>query len=192
MRAQLVVVALAAGATLGGAIGSSASTTPKRKAPACRPRPRHRCRPPRKRCRPRPHHRCPVLKRKTHTTTTTTTTTSTTATSTTTTSTALPSRLEVDQNDQGQLPLPYSMRPSHDPVAAGQVQFNVYNFGQDAHTFAIVDPSGRQISASVDLPAGAPETAVQLTTNLAPGTYTLECTLPGHAKLGMIATLTVK
>ena len=74
----------------------------------------------------------------------------------------------------------------------GQVQFNVYNFGQDAHTFAIVDPSGRQISASVDLPAGAPETAVQLTTNLAPGTYTLECTLPGHAKLGMIATLTVK
>jgi uncharacterized cupredoxin-like copper-binding protein len=184
VRAQLVVVALAAGATLGGAIGSSASTTPKRRAPACRPRPRHDCPQPRKRCRPHPHHGCPVVKRKPRPTTTSTTTT-------TTTTTALPSRLEVDENDQGQLPLPYSMRPSHDPVAAGRVQFNVYNFGQDAHTFAIVDPTGHELT-SVDLPAGAPQTAVQVTANLARGQYTLECTLPGHAKLGMIATLTVK
>ena len=191
MRAQLVVVALAAGATLGGAIGSSASTTPKRKAPACRPRPRHRCPPPRKRCRPRRHHRCPVLKRKTHTTTTTTTTTSTTATSTTTTSTALPSRLEVDQNDQGQLPLPYSMRPSHDPVAAGQVQFNVYNFGQDAHTLVIFSRAHRRL-AFVQAPANQPDVAVPVSVKLAPGRYTLECTLPGHASLGMRAVLVVR
>jgi plastocyanin len=103
----------------------------------------------------------------------------------------LPSRLEVDENDQGQPPQPYSLFPSHDPVGAGSVQFNVYNFGQDAHTFAVVSAAHQQV-ALAQAPANQPDTAVQVSVRLAPGTYTLECTLPGHAMLGMRATLTVK
>jgi hypothetical protein len=103
----------------------------------------------------------------------------------------LPRRLEVDENDQGQLPLPYSLRPSHNPVGTGTVQFNVYNFGQDDHTFAVADASGHQF-AHVDVPANQPGNAVPVNITLPPGTYTLECTLQGHAALGMVATLTVK
>jgi plastocyanin len=102
----------------------------------------------------------------------------------------LPSRLEVDENDQGQLPQPYSLRPSHNPVAAGVVHFNVYNFGEDPHTFAVVDASSQLALAQV--PAGQIDTAVAVTLTLTPGIYTLECTLLGHAALGMRATLTVR
>jgi plastocyanin len=97
----------------------------------------------------------------------------------------------VDENDQGQAPQPYSLFPSHNPVAAGQVQFNVYNFGEDPHTFAIVDSGGHQL-AFAHVPANQPGTAVPVSASLAPGTYTLECTLPGHVGLGMVATLTVR
>jgi plastocyanin len=103
----------------------------------------------------------------------------------------LPGRLEVDENDQGQPPQPYSLWPSHNPVAAGRVQFNVYDFGQDPHTFAVVNSGGHQL-AFARVPANQPETAVPVSVSLPPGTYTLECTLPGHARLGMVATLTVR
>jgi uncharacterized cupredoxin-like copper-binding protein len=103
----------------------------------------------------------------------------------------LPSRLEVDENDQGQLPQPYTLRPSHNPVAAGAVHFNVYNFGEDPHTFAVLDASQHQL-ALVNVPANQSDTAVPVSVDLPPGTYTLECTLSGHAALGMRATLTVK
>jgi hypothetical protein len=103
----------------------------------------------------------------------------------------LPHRLEVDENDQGDFPQPFSLRPSHNPVGTGVVQFNVYNFGQDPHTFAVVDASGRQ-RAFVNVPAMQPDTAAPVSVNLRPGRYTLVCTLQGHAALGMIASLTVR
>jgi uncharacterized cupredoxin-like copper-binding protein len=185
--------ALVAGLIAGGAIGMSA---------AARPKP----------CQPRKHHRCPALPieratkrlrapRPTVTTTTTattttgTTTTGTTTTTTTTTGTTtpapLPSRLEVDENDLGQLPQPYSLVPSHDPVASGSVQFNVYNFGQDDHTFAIQNAAKHQL-AFAKVPAGQSQSAVQVKVLLAPGKYLLLCTLAGHDTLGMRATLTVQ
>jgi plastocyanin len=71
------------------------------------------------------------------------------------------------------------------------VQFNVYNFGQDAHTFAVIDASGQEL-AFAQLPADQPDTAVPVSVNLPPGTYTLECTLQNHAMLGMRATLVVR
>jgi plastocyanin len=114
-------------------------------------------------CHPRRHHRCP----------------------------AYPRRLEVDENDQGLMPTPYSLRPSHNPVGAGKVEFNVYNFGQDAHTFAVIDAGGRE-RAFVNVPAGLPAPDVPVTVRLRPGTYTLECTLQDHARLGMRAKLTVR
>lgn len=109
------------------------------------------------------------------------------ATTTTTTPNGhLPSRLEVDENDQ-----PYSLYPSHNPVAAGHVQFNVYNFGQDDHNFAIFDSSGHLL-ATATVPAGHPDGAVAVSAKLPAGSYRLECTLPGHAALGMRASLSVR
>jgi len=116
------------------------------------------------RCHPRRHHPCPK---------------------------PLPHRLEVDENDQGELPKPYSLVPSHNPVAAGKVQFNVYNFGEDPHTFAVLDGKGRRL-AFVKVPANQPDTAIELQVKLPRGRFTLECTLSGHAHLGMQATLTVR
>ena len=98
---------------------------------------------------------------------------------------ALPSRLEVDERE-------WSVLPSHDPVAAGVVQFNVTNFGMDQHDLAIVGSAG-QIVAQTQLLD--PQSTATLTATLAPGTYTLECTLYGnheHYNLGMHATLEVR
>ncbi len=145
---------------------------------------------PAKRCH-RKHHRRRCTRRH-HPTNPTTSATATSPTGTTTAPTGpLPSRLEVDENDQGQPPQPYSLWPSHNPVAAGNVQFNIYNFGQDPHTFAVVDSSGHQL-AFARVPANQPQTAVPVSVSLPPGRYTLECTLSGHASLGMVATLTVR
>lgn len=103
----------------------------------------------------------------------------------------LPRRLEVDENDQGQPPQPYSLRPSHNPVGAGKVEFNVYNYGQDPHTFAVIDARGRQLAFAA-APPDQPDSPVTVSAALPAGRYTLECTLPGHAALGMRATLTVR
>jgi plastocyanin len=198
-----LVAVLAVGATLGATIGS-ATATPRRPAQPprrCNPRGRHRCPPAHhtiQHCRPRRHHPCPKPhKRRTkqHAGATKTTpgprTVATAPTSPTVATTpVLPSRLEVDENDQGVGPQPYSLTPSHDPVAAGTVQFNVYNFGQDDHTFAVKNAGGQQV-AFVDVPANQSQTAVPVSLSLPPGHYTLECTLAGHAGLGMRATLTV-
>jgi plastocyanin len=173
----LVVVAVA----LGLGTASAATHHPRRR---CIKRSHHRCV---RWARPRHHKRRHKPKPKPAPTRTTTTTT----TSTTSTAPPLPSRLEVDENDQGQLPQPYTLRPSHNPVAAGVVHFNVYNFGEDPHTFAVIDGSSHQL-ALAQVPANQTDTAVAVSVNLPPGTYTLECTLSGHAALGMRATITVK
>jgi hypothetical protein len=116
------------------------------------------------------------------------TTTGAGTTTTTTTPPPLPSRLAVDEYEVPS----YRLHPSHNPVAAGTVEFNVYNFGMDPHTFAIHDAQGHQIGGVADVPANQPNTAVVVTANVAPGTYTLLCTLSNHAQLGMQATLTVQ
>ena len=93
----------------------------------------------------------------------------------------------MDENDTPS----YSLAPSHNPVGTGTVTFNVYNFGQDDHTFAVEDAKHNDL-AYVNVPAGQPQAAVTVNAQLAPGTYTLLCTLPNHAALGMKATLTVQ
>jgi plastocyanin len=212
----LLVATLVAGLLAGGAVGAGAGAgtararagvrphaTPKRHARSCRRRRRHR------RCPRSAQGRRKSVAHTPATTTTPSTTPATTVTSTapppgTTTAVAttttgptttapapLPSRLEVDENDLGSQPRPYSLYPTHNPVAAGTVEFNVYNFGQDPHTFAIEDSKHHQL-AFADVPANQPQTAVQVSATLAPGHYTLLCTLTGHAALGMQATLLVK
>ena len=68
---------------------------------------------------------------------------------------------------------------------AGHVVIDVTNSGSVEHNIALVDPS---IQGS-NLAAGASE---QLDLGeLAPGTYEVICTIPGHAGSGMTAELTI-
>jgi uncharacterized cupredoxin-like copper-binding protein len=98
---------------------------------------------------------------------------------------ALPSSLAVDENE-------YTVRPSQIVLAAGDVDFNVYNRGMDDHDMTIVDADGVQHQVAVH-----PGASAQLVVALKPGTYRLFCSLfagtpQSHDALGMHANITVK
>ncbi len=114
--------------------------------------------------------------------TTTESTTSTTETTTTTTSTGLPSRLGVDEGE-------YYTTPSYNTVAAGPVEFDVINLGEDDHNFTVSAQDGTVVG---QIPVLHPGDEPTFTLNLPPGTYKLWCNIPGHDQLGMHATLTVQ
>jgi plastocyanin len=132
----------------------------------------------------------------TPTTSTTTTASTTSATQTTTTSSSgpapLPHGTEVDERATGQQSPFYALNANERTLAAGSIRFNIYNFDQDPHTFAIADANGQQLTQAVQVSAGHPGTPVALTVNLPPGTYVLFCTLPQHAAAGMQSTIVVK
>ncbi|MGH2851286.1 MAG: plastocyanin/azurin family copper-binding protein [Solirubrobacteraceae bacterium] len=128
----------------------------------------------------------------TTTTTTTTQTTTQTGTSTTSTPPPLPSGTEVDERATGLQSPFYAMGANERTLAAGAIHFNVYNFDQDPHTFAVEDAGGQQVGSTVQVSAGHPGTPVSVTVDLPPGTYTLFCTLPQHAADGMETTIVVK
>lgn len=75
-----------------------------------------------------------------------------------------------------------------DVVVAGSVSLAVTNAGPTIHNVAIRDEAGTALGTTADLREGEAET---LTVDLAPGTYTLFCSLPGHESLGIKGTLTV-
>ena len=127
----------------------------------------------------------------TSTTAAQTTTTQTTTTSSST-SASLPHGTEVDERATGQQSPFYALNAYQSTLAAGSIHFNVYNYDQDPHTFAIADSGGQQLTDTVQVPAGHTGAPVTLTVNLPPGTYTLFCTLPQHAADGMKATIVVK
>jgi plastocyanin len=103
-----------------------------------------------------------------------------------------PDGTEVDETATGRQSPYYALTPYESTLAAGTIHFNVYNYDQDPHTFAIANAQGHQISASTPVPAGQTGTPVTITANLRPGSYVLFCTLPQHAALGMKATIVVK
>ncbi len=74
-------------------------------------------------------------------------------------------------------------------VAAGPVRFVVNNTGKFPHNFTIKDASGDLGHTSTFAAAAGPQT---LEVTLKPGTYTVYCSLPGHADRGQKNTLTVK
>jgi plastocyanin len=78
--------------------------------------------------------------------------------------------------------------PTHNPVGSGSVEFDVTNFGMDAHDFSIRTPGGTVLSST---PVASRESAV-VTVSLPPGTYTLFCSLSDHEARGMHAGLVVK
>jgi plastocyanin len=74
-------------------------------------------------------------------------------------------------------------------VHAGAVAFNMTNFGEDAHNLRVSGPGGYRSAVSRDVkPGGHLRFTVHL---LRAGTYRLVCLKPGHAALGMKATLRV-
>lgn len=79
-----------------------------------------------------------------------------------------------------------------DPVdvkaSAGTVTLAVSNAGPTIHNVAIRDASGKVLATTKDLKAGESEA---ITAELAAGSYTTFCSLPGHESLGTKGTLEV-
>jgi hypothetical protein len=91
----------------------------------------------------------------------------------------LPRRLGVDEGE-------WYVRPSRRRVAAGEVEMNVKNFGEDEHDLAV--ERGGVTYGKVDVMPGQ---TVQLIADLPAGTYKLFCTLEDgdHEAAGMSSTL---
>ncbi len=110
-------------------------------------------------------------------------TTSTSPVPTTTTpAPGLPSRVSIDEYE-------YGIAAGHPVVAAGSVQLNVSDIGQDDHDLVIAR-NGATVAEIAILHPGAPATTI--TVDLAPGTYTLYCSLYDHAQMGMTTTLVAR
>ncbi len=72
-------------------------------------------------------------------------------------------------------------------ATAGEITIAAVNQSSLPHNLHIVDPSGTQLPEVFDIPSRGD--AVSDTVTLTAGTYTLICTIPGHAN--MKSTLTV-
>ncbi|HEY0070775.1 MAG TPA: sulfocyanin-like copper-binding protein [Chloroflexia bacterium] len=78
---------------------------------------------------------------------------------------------------------------SRQEVPAGKVVFTVTNTGQNTHNFTVMDSSG-VIGGTPNF--SSRDGAQTLELELAPGTYTIICSLPGHAVRGQQTQLVVK
>ena len=74
---------------------------------------------------------------------------------------------------------------------AGKIEFYVVNEGRMPHNFRLdwTDERGEQYG--VETPVLQPGQEYRLIVTLGTGTYELWCSIPGHAELGMAATLLV-
>ena len=75
-------------------------------------------------------------------------------------------------------------------VPAGAVQFNLHDFGEDAHNLVVLGPGGYRSAVSPDVKPGV-DIAFRVRLRR-PGLYRLICVKPGHAAKGMRATLRVR
>lgn len=98
--------------------------------------------------------------------------------------TPLPSRTGVQLDETPA----FSLIITRNPVAAGSVEITATNVGEDDHDLTVRD--GDTVLAGTGLIA--PQEAAATTVELAVGTYTLLCSLPGHEQGGMKATLRVE
>ena len=79
---------------------------------------------------------------------------------------------------------------SRSKVPAGKTILEFVNHGQDEHNLNAAEGSEGEVVGSLpNTPANA---HLSLTVDLKPGSYTLFCSLPGHAAKGMKGTLTVE
>jgi hypothetical protein len=94
----------------------------------------------------------------------------------------LPRSLTVDESE-------WALRPSKRLVAAGPVRIRVYNRGEDDHNLVVHERDGTPHVVSLK-----PKESGTITARLAPGTYTLVCSLfagtpDSHEALGMTTTI---
>jgi plastocyanin len=82
----------------------------------------------------------------------------------------------------------WAIEPANVEVNAGKVKFTISNSGEFAHDIAI---EGLGDSAKI-APFKGSDGPKTIEVDLAAGTYTLVCDIPGHADHGMKGTLTVK
>ena len=97
----------------------------------------------------------------------------------------LPSSLAVDESE-------FKLRPSKTLLAAGDVRLRVYNRGEDDHNLVLHERNGTPHIVSLK-----PSESGTITARLAPGTYTLVCSLfagtpDSHEALGMKTVITVR
>ncbi len=83
----------------------------------------------------------------------------------------------------------YSLTLSRLRVRSGNVVVQLVNFGMDDHDL-VVQGNARG-SKPYSFKLLAPGTLETRTLKLAPGRYTLYCSVPGHRALGMVASLIV-
>lgn len=90
---------------------------------------------------------------------------------------------------------PYTYRPSHSTVKAGELTVQLINKGEDEHNMDMEKvgpgdaPEGPIVVAVSAASKGA---STPTTVDVEPGTYRMWCTLPGHAEKGMETTITVE
>ena len=82
----------------------------------------------------------------------------------------------------------FKIEPADIKVQGKMVSLAVTNQGPTVHNVTIRDASGAVIVATKDLKTGESET---ISATLAPGSYVLFCSLPGHESLGTKGTLEV-
>ena len=80
---------------------------------------------------------------------------------------------------------------SRQRVAAGKVEIQLYNRGEDAHDLAArrVTRAGKPVGRTFRVRETRPGDLGEATWRLKSGKYSLWCTLPGHRAAGMRATL---
>jgi plastocyanin len=94
---------------------------------------------------------------------------------------AAPARLQVVAHE-------FSFTLSRQHVRAGLVTIELQNLGEDAHDLRLQRAGARHVSGLGVVQAGQVEDA---TLKLAPGRYSLWCSLGNHRQLGMVAALVV-
>lgn len=96
-----------------------------------------------------------------------------------------PSRTSVDLTDDDANG--WRVTPAYRVLGAGTVEFNATNLGMDDHDFSV--RLGDAVLATVPL---APGDSGSVSVVMAPGVYTLYCSLPTHEQLGMRADVTIR
>jgi hypothetical protein len=91
-----------------------------------------------------------------------------------------PSRTGVDLSE-------WTIRSSYRTLAAGRVVFSANNLGEDDHNLSV--RSGGNEYGKVDVAPGENDALVL---QLAPGVYTLYCSLTGHEDQGMVTDISVR
>lgn len=82
----------------------------------------------------------------------------------------------------------FSFEPSEVTAPSGEVVFSVHNDGEIEHTFVLEDGARRRLAEISSIPVGKTR---DRRVDLAPGSYTIFCAIPGHREAGMVARLRV-